>query len=270
MRPARKAVILAAGLGTRMRAPTEAPMDDRQRRMAELGAKGLIPFHGEPYLSYSLSALADAGIVEVCFVVAPGESPVREYYERARLERLRLSFAVQERPIGTANAVLAAEEFAGGDPFLLINADNYYPAPALAAVAAIDGTGMAGFRAESLSSRGNIPPERVAAYALVAVGADGCIDEIVEKPDPARVARMEGNAYVSMTCWRFETPIFAAARAIGPSRRDEYELPDAVAYLVRSGTRVRVVPVSDGVLDLSSRGDVATASEHLRGIGVRL
>lgn len=271
MHPARKAVILAAGLGTRMRAELPgAAMDDEQRRMAALGAKGLIPFHGEPYLSYSLSALADAGIQEVCFVVAPGESPIRERYERTPTERLRLSFAVQERPIGTANAVLTAEPFAGGDPFLLINSDNYYPVPALAAVAAIDGSGMAGFRAEILSSRGNIPPERVAAYALVTVGADGCIDEIVEKPDPELAARMAGHAYVSMTCWRFETPIFAAARAIGPSRRGEYELPDAVAQLVRSGARLRVVPVSEPVLDLSSRDDVATAGEFLRGIQVRL
>lgn len=247
-----------------------AAMDEEQRRMAELGAKGLIPFHGQPYLSYCLSALADAGITEVCFVVGPGESLIRERYERLPTDRLRLSFAVQERPIGTANALLAAESFASGEPFLLVNSDNYYPAPALAATAAIDGQGMAGFRAEVLCSRGNIPAERVAAYALVTVGADGCIDEIVEKPGAELAARLAGRAYVSMTCWRFERPIFAASREIGPSPRGEYELPDAVARLVRGGARMPVVPVSEPVLDLSSRDDVATVSDFLRGIEVRL
>ena len=266
-----KAVVLAAGRGTRMQADSPGVrLDEAQREAAARGLKGLIPFHGQPYLSYVLSALADAGIGEVILVVRPGADPIRAHYEAIRTERLRIRFAVQEEPLGTAHALLMGEEQVGGEPFLLINSDNYYPAPALAAVAALEGSGMAGFRREVLSTRGNIPPERVAAYALVSTDADGFIEEIVEKPDAADIARLEGHAWISMTCWRFEQTIFAAARAVGRSRRGEYELPDAVAGLVRSGERFRVVPVEEGVLDLSSRADVPSVAERLAGIEVRL
>jgi glucose-1-phosphate thymidylyltransferase len=246
------------------------PLDDAQREAAAQGLKGLIPFHGEPYLSYVLSALADGGVSEVILVVRPGDDPIRAHYEGLRTERVRIRFAVQEEPLGTAHALLAAEKLVAGEPFLLINSDYYYPAEAVRAVAALEGSGMAGFRREQLTTRGNIPPERVAAYALVSTDADGFIDEIVEKPDAAVIARLEGHAWISMTCWRFESVIFDAARSVGPSRRGEYELPDAVAHLIRSGERLRVIPVEEGVLDLSSRADVPSVAERLKGMEVRL
>ena len=128
---------------------------------------------------------------------------------------------------------------------------------------------MAGFRRETLTGSGNIPPERVAAYALVSTDADGFIDEIVEKPGPADIARLEGHAWISMTLWRFLPSIFDAARRVPRSARGEYELPEAVAMLVREGERFRVVPVNEPVLDLSSRADVESVAMHLRGIEVR-
>jgi glucose-1-phosphate thymidylyltransferase len=266
-----KAVVLAAGKGTRMRAEAAGvALHGEQRAMAERGLKALIPFHGHPYLSYTLGALADAGIGEACLVVGPGANPIRERYERLPTTRLRLEFAVQERPLGTAHALLTAERFAGADPFLVINGDNYYPVPALAAVAGLTASGLAGFHAGTLTSEGNIPPERVAAYALVTADARGCLAEIVEKPDPAQAGRVAGRAYVSMTCWRFGPSVFEAARGVGLSRRGEYELPDAVAALVRAGECLRVVPVSEPVLDLSSREDVASVGAFLRGVEVRL
>ena len=266
-----KAVVLAAGRGTRMRREVPgAVLDEAQRRAAEQGLKGLIPFHGHPYLSFVLSALADGGISEVCLVVPPGEDPIRAHFEKVHTERLRLHFAVQERPEGTAHALLAAEPFAAGEPFLLINSDNYYPPGAVAATMALEGSGMAGFRRETLVERGNIPPERVAAYALVSTDPDGFIDEIVEKPGAADIARLEGHAWISMTCWRFLPSVFAAARRVPRSARGEYELPDAVALQVREGERYRVVAVDEPVLDLSSRADVESVGEHLMGIEVRL
>src|SRR6476646_873376 len=102
-----KAVILARGLGKRMRqADDRATIDARQAAVADQGVKAMIPI-GRPFLDYVLSALADANCNDVCLVIGPEHDAVREYYERpGLLDRVRLSFAIQERPVGTANAIL--------------------------------------------------------------------------------------------------------------------------------------------------------------------
>lgn len=267
-----KAVVLAAGKGTRMRrASPGAPLDDAQRRMAEQGLKGLIPFHGHPYLSYVLSALADAGFRELCMVVGSDPNPVRSYFQELHTQRIGIDFAVQSEPLGSAHALLAAESFASADPFLVINADNYYPASVLTNMRALEGSGLAGFHRDVLVGQGNIPAERVAAYALVTTDEQGCLAEIVEKPSPEEVGRLEGRSWISMTCWRFGPSIFAACRVIGPSVRGEYELPEAVAHAAGVlGERFRVVPVNEPVLDLSCQEDIPSVAEHLRGRLVEL
>ncbi|MFM8301899.1 MAG: NTP transferase domain-containing protein, partial [Gemmatimonadota bacterium] len=76
------AVILARGLGTRMRAEEETALTPEQAAAAAAGAKGLIPIAGFPLLDHVLSALADGGVTDVIFVVAPGESAIRQRYTR--------------------------------------------------------------------------------------------------------------------------------------------------------------------------------------------
>lgn len=272
MKSSTKLVILAAGRGRRMR--RTAPglvLSPEQREAASRGLKGLIPIGGRPYLDHIIGAAADAGVREICLVVGPGRHPVRERYERVEATRVKIVFAVQEEPLGSAHALLAAESFAGDDPVLVINADNYYPAAAIAGLCALEGNGLAGFRREVLVSRGNIPPERVAAYAIVTADADGLLTRIVEKPNAADVRSMAGSAYVSMTCWRFAPSIFAACRAVPRSARGEYEVPDAVMWASRSlGEQFRIVPVNEPVLDLSCQEDIPSVEAHLRGREVRL
>src|SRR4051812_47988079 len=100
-----RAVVLAGGLGTRMRAPDPgAALTPDQQRAADAGLKGMIPVNGRPFLDYILSSLADAGLIHVALVVSPDHGPVRRYYEdTTRPERVRLSFVVQPKPLGTAN-----------------------------------------------------------------------------------------------------------------------------------------------------------------------
>lgn len=269
--PLTKAVILARGLGTRMRrAAADLRLDDDQARAADSGAKGMIPV-GRPFLDFVISALADAGYGEVCLVVAPGPGAVRDYYAgEAAATRVRLAFAVQQHPLGTADAVAAAEEFAGREPFLVVNSDNYYPVSALQTVAALPGPGLAGFDRAALATEGNIDDDRIRGYAVLDVGPDLTLVDIVEKPDAERWSRTSPNALVSMNCWRFGPSIFAAARAVGRSPRGEYELADAVRLAMRQGERFQVAPVRAGVLDLSQRADIPTVASRLAGVRVRL
>lgn len=266
-----RAVILARGLGTRMRRPDQGTeLAPEQAAVAETGVKAMIPI-GRPFLDYVLSALADAGYREVCLVIGPEHGAVREHYtERSRPTRVRVSFAVQEEPRGTADAVLAAESFAAGEPFLVINSDNYYPAPVLEAMRADEGAAAAGFQREALLREGNVPPERIAAFAVLEVAPDGTLARIVEKPDEATLRAM-GNAPVSMNCWRFTPEIFEACRRIPLSARGELEIPDAVEHARRHlAVSFRVVPVRAGVLDLSGRADIPAVAERLREVEVRL
>ena len=89
--------------------------------------------------------------------------------------------------------------------------------------------------------------------------------------DAESVASRRGPVYVSMNSWSLPPEIYEACRRITPSPRGELELQDAVRYARdRMGVRFRALVEHDGVLDLSTRGDVATVAERLRGVEVRL
>ena len=248
-----------------------AGLGDAQSRVADTGVKAMIPI-GRPFLDFVLSGLADAGISEVCLVIGPEHDAVREYYTRTvRLERVTVSFAVQAHPRGTADAVAAAGEVVGSRPFLVLNSDNYYPQEAFRALAALDGPGVVVFGRDAMIHDGNVPPERIAQFAIVRIAADGTLQEIIEKPDAATLAACGDDVFVSMNCWRFDASVLDACRRVPPSARGELEVPDAVRLAQReAGTAFRVVTMRAGVLDLSSRGDIAAVAARLSGIEVRL
>ncbi|HET7564311.1 MAG TPA: nucleotidyltransferase family protein [Gemmatimonadaceae bacterium] len=267
-----KAVILARGLGTRMRARDDAAaLAPEQAAVADTGVKAMIPI-GRPFLDYVLSALADAGYRDVCLVIGPEHHAIRDYYTRdVACERVRMHFAIQAQPLGTADAVLAAESFAGGEPFVALNSDNYYPVPALAALRTLCGPALLAFGREALVRDGHIPPERIARFALLDIDSEGYLTRIVEKPDDATFRALGSAAFVSMNCWLLTPEILRACREIGPSPRGELELPLAVQHAIDAhGVRVKAVPVHATVLDLSSRADIAGVAAQLRGVDVRL
>jgi glucose-1-phosphate thymidylyltransferase len=268
-----KAVILARGLGTRIRRldASAQHLNTLQARMADRGLKAMIPV-GRPFLDYVLSGLADAGYREACLVIGPEHEVVREYYTRTCVpKRLQVSFAIQERPLGTADAVAAAETFAGSEHFLVLNSDNYYPTAACRALRLLGQPALVSFESQSLAREGNVSAERVRQFAVVTTHPDGTLERIIEKPDEATLRALGPEIYVSMNCWSFSPAIFCACAAITPSPRGELELTDAVQYAInRLGERFRVLTFHAGVLDLSSRADIAAVAERLRGIEVHL
>lgn len=266
----RRAVVLARGLGTRMRrADDTAPLDEKQAAVADSGVKALIDV-GRPFLDYVISVLADIGVDEVCLVIGPEHDALREYAAATSGERVTVTTAVQTEPLGTADAVAAARDFAGDQRVLVINSDNYYPREALAALAAAPGSALVGFDRTALVRTSNIPADRIRSFALVATDASGRLSDIVEKPDEATVHAYGTDAPVSMNAWLLTPSIFDACARIQPSVRGEYEIIDAVRLLVAEEEPFTVVPASVGVLDMSSRADIATVQEALTGIEVRL
>jgi glucose-1-phosphate thymidylyltransferase len=248
-----------------------ASLSAEQAAAADAGVKAMMPV-GRPFLHYVLSALADGGVTEVCLVVAPDAGAIRDHFTRdVRPTRLSISFAVQDEPRGTADAVLAAESFTGRERFLALNADNHYPVESYRALASLTGAGVAGFDRDALVRLGNVSPERLRRYALLRVSVDGTLEDIVEKPDEATFTAMGDHALVSMNLWAFTPAIHQACRRVQPSARGELELPDAVRIATQElGDRFQVVPVRLPVLDLASRADVSSVARALRETSVHL
>ena len=131
--PIRKAVIPAAGLGTRFLPVTKAV------------PKELLPILDKPMLQYVVEEAVEAGIQEIILVVSPGKESIAEYFQpREDLElRLResgaldlaakvhqasnlaqVSFVIQEQPLGLGHAVLMAREAVAAEPFVVILPDD--------------------------------------------------------------------------------------------------------------------------------------------------
>jgi len=263
---------LARGLGKRMRAfDPSAKLTPQQEAAASSGTKAMISFASRPFLDFVLSALADAGIKEICLVIGPEHTEMRRYYGQIRAKRIQFYFAVQNEPRGTADALLCAEPFAAGECFLALNSDNYYPAAAFRGLREWNAPAIAAFELESLVRESNISRGRIASYALLEVGPDGFLRRIVEKPDAAAFAAWPAPALVSVNLWSFSPRIFDACRRVPPSSRGELELPLAVQYAITElGERIRVLPFRGMFLDLSSRADVTSVAERLKGIAVNL
>ena len=264
----RVAVVLARGLGTRMRASSTAGsgLTSQQATAAASGYKALMPIGEHRLIDYSLSALADAGIERAVLVVGPEHEDFRRHVDSLECARLTIDLAVQVNPLGTADAVLSAEAAVVEESFLMVNGDNYYPRQVLRDLARHRGNALAGFDRAALVAESNIPAERIAAFALVRV-RDGALEEIVEKPSAEAVRAAGAHAPVSMNAFRFTPEIFSACRRITPSPRGELEIVDAVRALPGP---VSVLPATGGVLDLSRREDIREVEARLSGTKVSL
>jgi glucose-1-phosphate thymidylyltransferase len=267
-----QAVILARGLGTRMRAETSscAPLASSQIDAAAKGAKGMMPF-GRPFLDFSLSILADAGIRTATLVVPPDHQEMRRYFdETSNDRRVALRYAVQETARGTADAVLSARGALEEAPFLVMNSDNLYPLNAVRGVASIGDDGLIAFDADALVADGAISPDRILKFALLDLDADDVLVDIREKPTPDDPLALRPQRWVSMNLWSFTPSIFSACEQVTPSPRGELEIQDAIRIAINDqSARFKAIRSTEGVLDLSSRSDIAIVEHRLRHMTAR-
>ncbi|MDU1065304.1 MAG: nucleotidyltransferase family protein [Cutibacterium avidum] len=266
-----KAVIMARGLGTRMRkAAVGVSLTAEQASAAQAGVKAMISLDGRPFLDYVISSLADVGFDQFCLVIGPEHDLIRDYYDCCEKSRVEITYAIQEQPLGTADAVAAAEHFAGDDRVLVVNSDNFYPEDAVARLREVPASATLGFTKRAMIDQSNIDPERIRAFALLDSDDSGQLTDIIEKPAPEVVDAAGETALVSMNCFLLTPRIFEACRSIEKSARGEYEIVDAVRWMVEQGERFAVVPVEAGVLDMSNRGDIASVVDALGGREVKL
>jgi len=218
-----KGLILSGGKGTRLRPITHT------------SAKQLVPVANKPVLFYGIEAMAEAGIEEVGIIIAPetGAEIEAAAGDGSRFG-IRITYIVQDEPLGLAHAVLTAEPFLGASPFVMYLGDNLLQGGIAELVAA--------FREhapDALILLTPVPdPENYGVAELAPPdegeqpGGLGRIVRLIEKPsEPATDLALVG-------VYMFTAAIHDAARAIEPSPRGELEITDAIQYLVDGDMRV--------------------------------
>jgi bifunctional UDP-N-acetylglucosamine pyrophosphorylase/glucosamine-1-phosphate N-acetyltransferase len=200
------AIIMAAGLGTRLRPHTlQTP-------------KPLLPVAGRPILDWALGALPPA--VERVLVVVNYLADQIEAYLRTQKHFAAWEAVRQEEPRGTGDALRTCRPRLRSDTFLVLNGDDLYGAADLAALAA---------RPAGLLVHPVDEPRR---YGIAFRKPDGSLDKLVEKPDLEGRYPANTGAYV-FPCEVFDTKLTLSARG-------EYEITDYVTALARR-RRVDVV-----------------------------
>ena len=218
-------VVLARGLGRRMQEADAAVSLDARPAPAppRPGGKAMMPVGEGDGRPVSRLRAERAGRRRVhrgqSWSCAPDHECLRERYAaRRRVPRSPCASRCSPSATGTAHAVLAAEPVVGGRPFLVLNADNLYPAE-VAARARGSSTGRACPRSSAprLVEESGFPDgARRRSSRCSTSTIDGWLTGIREKPDAADLAASVADAPISMNLWRFDARIFQACRDVPP------------------------------------------------------
>ncbi len=230
-----KGLILSGGAGTRLRPITHT------------SAKQLVPVANKPVLFYGIEALVEAGVTEIGIIIAPetGEE-IRAAAGDGSAFGAEITYIVQDEPAGLAHAVLTAEEFIGGSPFVMYLGDNLL-ADSLSGL-------VASFRAEEPEALILLTPvDDPQSYGIAELDGERIV-RLVEKPkDPPSNLALVG-------VYLFSQAIFDAARALEPSWRGELEITEAIQGLIEAGRTVRSEVVSGWWKDTGQLADMLEAN----------
>ena len=221
-----KAVLLAAGKGTRMRELTnELP-------------KPMIPVRGKPILLHIVEGLRAAGVTHIQIVVGWRAEVVTEFFGDGAKFGVAVEYVTQVVQDGTGRVVELAKEFAGADPFILSYGDILIDPSNYARLAALGD-------AEALVSVKYNPGE-VSKGGAVFVNERFELTDLREKPQPGEPTSPWYNAGV----YSFRPSIFEFTAKLEKSPRGEYELTDAVRALAQSGHRVPALELTGDWADV--------------------
>lgn len=242
-----KGIILAGGSGTRL-----APM-------TRVVSKQLLAIYDKPMLYYPLSVLMMAGIREILIISTPRDLPLmQELLGDGKQLGLKLSYQVQEKPQGIAQAFILGEKFIGNDPVCLILGDNLFYGHKLverleAATKQTDGATIFAYHVSD--------PER---YGVVTFDAHGHPQAIVEKP------RNPSSPWAVTGIYTYDQQVVEIAKALKPSGRGELEITDVNnAYLARGALHVEKLGRGVAWLDTGTPEAMLDAAQFIRTIEAR-
>ncbi len=243
----RKGLILAGGTGSRLWPITQGI------------SKQLMPVYDKPMIYYPLSVLMLAGIREIGIITTPADQAQFQHLLGDGSQwGLTITWLVQPKPEGLAQAYLVGEEFLDGAPSAMVLGDNIFfghglPEMLAAADTKPAGGTVFGYRVSD--------PER---YGVVGMDADGTVTQIVEKPsNPPSNYAVTGLYFLDSTAPQ-------RARSITPSERGELEITALLeTYLADGSLTVERMGRGYAWLDTGTHGSLLDAGNFVRTLQSR-
>lgn len=231
--------MLAGGMGTRLRPLTYSVN------------KQLVPVANRPILFYALEGLSRAGITEVAIIVAPETGDqVRAAVGDGTELGIRPTFVLQEEPNGLAAALGLALPFVDGDQCVMVLGDVLAPGGIESVVEDFNT-----HRPNCQLLVGEVADPR--AYGIIELGPNGGISRLVEKPpEPPSNLAIAG-------VYAFDETIAEGVDSIEPSWRGEYEITDAIQYLLEQGRSVLPTRAPRWWKDTGSKENLLQANRML-------
>jgi dTDP-glucose pyrophosphorylase len=227
-----KAVVLAAGRGTRMRELT-----------ANL-PKPMIEVHGKPVLQHILEGLRNAGIGDLLLIVGYRAEAVREFFGDGSRYNVAIHYVKQMVQDGTGRVVELARDFIGNRPFILAYGDilidptNYerlvdLPDSSEATLTITRGEDLSKGGAVFVNAQMDVVDIREKMQSVAGIGDTGYHDQ-----------RSQLQPWYNAGLYAFRPSILDFTAKLKPSPRGEYELTDAIRDLARSGKKVKALELT--------------------------
>lgn len=227
-----KGVILHGGSGTRLRPLTYS------------GPKQLIPVANKPVSQYALEDLIACGVKEVAIILGRTfPEQVREFYGDGSRFGVKITYVVQDEPLGIAHAVGLCKNFAGDDSFIVYLGDNMLQ------------HGIEKYASEFKANKYDAmvllkEVEDPTRFGVAQLDSNGKLAKLVEKPKKAP------SNYAVIGVYMFTPVIFDSIRTLKPSWRGELEITDAIQWIINRGLNVGHAVLDGWWFDTGKKDDI--------------